>query len=410
MKPESSPPNRRAARRNFLKLGVTLSGALAGCNPAKTPEAKTEDEPNRLGKPMSQYGERSPFEKASRSTPPKTPESGSTRTPLADCYGTITPPSLHFERHHSGVPTIDPAQHRLMIHGLVSRPLILTVDEIRRLPSITQVHFVECSGNGSSEWGEKTAATAQASHGLASCSEWTGVSLALLLAEAGIQPEAKWLLADGADACHMQRSVPIHKALDDAMIAYAQNGEAIRPEQGYPMRLLLPGFEGNTNVKWLRRIKATAEPTYTRDETSKYTDLLADGKARMFTFELEAKSVITHPSGGQKMGKPGPFEIRGLAWSGRGRIDKVEVSTDGGKSWHAAQLQEPRMPKAFTLFRLPWTWDGGEVTVLSRCTDQTGYVQPTRDELVAARGLNSNYHNNSIKAWKVAADGSVTNA
>ncbi|MFN7921375.1 MAG: sulfite dehydrogenase [Bryobacteraceae bacterium] len=400
-------------RRRFLKWTTALGGALTACSSGEKKQASAaEDEgPGQLGKPVSKYGERSGFEKTARLTPDtKTPEAASSRTPLAEIYGIITPNALHFERHHSGVPALDPAQHKLMIHGMVQRPLVLTVDELKRLPSVSRVHFVECSGNSGGEWGTKTSPDVQRSHGLSSCAEWTGVPLKLLLEEAGLQPNAQWLIAEGADACKMSRSVPVKKALDDALIAYAQNGEALRPEQGYPLRLLLPGWEGNINVKWLRRLQVTDAPGYTKDETSKYTDLLADGKARMFTFELDAKSVITRPSGGQKLAGPGFHEITGLAWSGRGKITRVEVSTDGGATWQPAQLQEPVLSKAFTRFRFPWKWDGKETVLVSRCSDETGYLQPTREELVAARGMNSNYHCNVMKPWKVAADGSVKNA
>jgi sulfane dehydrogenase subunit SoxC len=337
----------------------------------------------------------------------RTPEAASSRTPLADLHGIITPASLHFERNHSGVPSIDPAHHRLMIHGLVERPLILTTEELQRLPSISRIHFLECAGNSGGEWGPKTAPDVQRSHGLASCSEWTGVPLRVLLEEAGLKPGAQWLVAEGADACRMQRSIPLSKALDDILVAYGQNGEALRPEQGYPLRLVVPGWEGNINVKWLRRIKVSDQPTYAKDETSKYTELMPDGKAWIFTFPMDAKSVITHPSGGQKLAQPGFHEIRGLAWSGRGRIRGVEISTDAGATWKKAQLQEPVLPRAFTRFRLPWSWDGREVVLISRATDETGYVQPSRDQLVAQRGTNSQYHCNAVKAWRVGADGSV---
>jgi sulfane dehydrogenase subunit SoxC len=286
---------------------------------------------------------------------------------------------------------------------------VFTVEEVKRLPSVTRVHFVECAGNSRSEWGPKTAPDAQQSHGLASCSEWTGALLSELLAEAGVQREATWILAEGADVCHMQRSIPLSKVMDDVLVAYGQNGEAIRPEQGYPLRLVVPGWEGNINVKWLRRLKVADQPYMTRDETSKYTDLMADGSARLFTYEMEAKSVITFPSGGQQLAAPGPYEISGLAWSGRGTITRVEVSLDGGQAWQDAQLQDPRHRMAFTRFRLPWQWDGTEATLVSRCADDSGYVQPTRDDLIAVRGTNSDYHNNCQKAWRVSSTGSVTN-
>ena len=394
-----------ATRRRFLAL--TASGALTACS-TEAPETAAEG-PSRLGKPVSAYGERAQYETETRlrpSTP--TPEEASSLTPLADSHGILTPSALHFERHHSGVPAIDPARYELMVHGLVARPLVFTLSELKRLPSVSRIHFVECAGNSRGEWSANKASTVQVSHGMASCSEWTGVPLRLVLEEAGLAMEAKWLICEGGDACRMSRSLPVEKALDDCLLAYGQNGEAIRPEQGYPLRLLVPGWEGNINVKWLRRIKAVEEPVMARDETSKYTDLLPDGTARQFTFEMEAKSVITFPSGGQSLAGPGFYEVRGLGWSGRGRIEKVEVSADGGQTWQQAEVQEPRLPKAFTRFRLPWKWEGGEAALISRATDDTGYVQPTVQELIAARGPVSDYHNNGQKVWKVGADGKVT--
>ncbi len=248
----------------------------------------------------------------------------------------------------------------------------------------------------------------QLSHGLASCSEWTGVLLADLLDEVGVRPEASWIVAEGADAGLMSRSVPLERALDDVMIAYGQNGEAVRPEQGYPLRLLVPGCEGSISVKWLRRIEVAHMPSMARDETSKYTDLLPDGKARQFTLVMDAKSVITRPSGEQKLDRPGFVEIRGLAWSGRGTISRVEVSTDGGDSWADAEIEGPRLAKAFTRFRSPWRWDGGRHVLMSRATDETGYVQPTLAALLEARGRSTIYHNNRIKAWEVQESGEVT--
>ncbi len=282
------------------------------------------------------------------------------------------------------------------------------MDDLRRLPSVSRVYFVECSGNSGGEWGAKRGGDVQSTHGLASCSEWTGVPLKTVLEEVGLQADAKWLLAEGGDACRMSRSVPIEKAMDDALLAYAQNGDALRPAQGYPLRLLLPGYEGNTNVKWLHVIKVTDEPMMTRDETSKYTDLLPDGKARQFTFDYGSQ-VADHLALRRTEDLPGPgfVEIRGLAWSGRGLIENVEVSTDGGETWQQAELQEPRLPKAFTRFRLPWKWEGDQVTLISRCQDETGYLQPDVEELIADRGSNSIYHNNGRKAWAVNPEGVV---
>ena len=397
----------RSSRRQLLRMGAALSGALV----AKHESAlAAENTPSQLGIPLGPYGERSPYEKAVRwRRDSKTPETGSSFTPLADSVGTITPSSLHYERHHSGIPTIDPAQHRLVIHGMVDRPLSLTVAEIRRLPSVSRTLVLECGGNSGSEWAAKNAPDVQRSYGLASCSEWTGVPLSLLLTEAGVKPGAAWVIAEGADACRMERSISIAKAMNDILLAYGQNGEALRPAQGYPLRLIIPGWEGNSNVKWLHSLKLTDQAYMARDETAKYTDLMPDGTARIFTMQMEAKSVITFPSGGQTLPGPGLYELTGLAWSGRGKVERVEITTDGGRSWVKAQLQEPRLPIAFTRFRLAWRFDGREAVIASRCIDETGYVQPTREELVAARGLNSAYHYNGIKFWKVQADGIVTN-
>jgi sulfane dehydrogenase subunit SoxC len=387
-------------RRDALRLGAALGSGML----ARGEEARS------LGKPLSGYTERSEFVKSARTMrQTKTPEAGSSSTPLAEQYGIITPSALHYERHHAGVPAIDPAKHRLTIHGLVERPLVLTMDEIRRLPSVSRIHFLECGGNSGSEWAVKNGPDVQRSYGLASCSEWTGVPVRLLLEEVGLKPKASWLIAEGADACRMQRSVPIVKALDDAMIAYGQNGEPLRPSQGFPLRLLTPGWEGNVQVKWLQRLHVTDQPYMTRDETSKYSDLMPDGKARIFTLPQEAKSVVTFPSGGHKLPGAGLYELTGLAWTGKGRIEKVEITFDGGKTWQDARLDEPRFRMAFTRFRLPWRWDGQPATIASRATDETGYVQPTRDELVAVRGMNSGYHFNGIKLWRVGADGNVTN-
>src|SRR5262249_27086334 len=398
--------SRRTSRRQMLRIGAAaLGGGLLGRH-----EAAAAESPGKLGIPLGPYGERSPYEKAVRWTrQSRTPETGSSFTPLADSVGTVTPSSLHYERHHSGIPTIDPAQHRLIIHGMVDRPLSLSVADIKRLPSISRTMVLECGGNSGSEWAATTGPDVQRSFGLVSCSEWTGVSLALLLKEVGVRAGASWVIAEGADSCRMMRSVPLEKAMDDALIAYGQNGEALRPAQGYPMRLLLPGWEGNTNVKWLHSLRLVDQPYMARDETAKYSDLMPDGKARIFTYRMEAKSVITFPSGGQALPGRGLYELTGLAWSGSGRIERVEITTDGGKSWVNAQLQEPRLPNAFTRFRLTWRFDGREAMIASRATDQTGYVQPSREELIAVRGTNSGYHFNGMKFWKVHADGTVTN-
>jgi sulfane dehydrogenase subunit SoxC len=410
------------SRRHFLRSGAAVGGAalaggLAGVSEAR---AETDNLPPNVpewmkapGDPMGSqlYGAPSPFEKSVvKNIPKNLPQyiSASGRTPLQDLDGIITPNGLFYERHHGGVPAIDPAQHRLMLHGLVERPLIFTVDDIRRFPSESHIYFLECSGNP--VYKKPYGKTASDLCGLLSCAEWTGVSLKLVLAEAGLKPEAKWIVAEGADAAALTRSIPIEKCLDDAMLVYSQNGERLRPQQGDPLRLLLPGFEGNMNVKWLRRLHVTAEPAYSREETSKYTDLMPDGSAREFTFYMEAKSIITRPSGGQRLSSKGFHEISGIAWSGHGRIRRVDVSVDGGKSWQEAQLQEPILTRALTRFRLPWHWNGEATTIQSRAIDETGYVQPTLAELLAVRGDNHFYHNNAIWPWHIAEGGEVTNA
>jgi len=395
------------SRRWFLRaLSASGAAVMAACG-----RRAPEEPPSLLGSPVKPYGERSPLEQtARRIADTSTPEAAASRTPLQDLNGMITPSSLHFERHHAGVPGLDPARHELMIHGLVDRPLIFTVDELKRLPSVSRIYFVECSGNSRTGWRPVPQPSAQAGHGLTSCSNWTGVPLSVLFKEVGVQPSGRWFIAEGADACRMMRSIPIEKAWDDALVAYGQNGEALRPEQGYPIRLMLPGWEGNASVKWLRRIKVVDAPVMARDETSKYTDLMPDGRARQFTFLMEAKSLITRPSAGQKLGAPGFHEISGLAWSGAGAITRVEVSTDGGATWADAQLQAPVLAKAHTRFTLPWRWDGRETVIAARCTDESGYVQPTREALVAERGLNSDYHCNAIQHWKIHMDGTVVDA
>jgi sulfane dehydrogenase subunit SoxC len=356
------------------------------------------------------YGTPSPFEKNVVKNIPKTLKqytSASVRTPLQELDGIITPNGLFYERHHGGVPEIDPAQHRLMIHGLVERPLVLTMADVRRFPSVSQIHFIECSGNPDFK-AIRAGRTASDLVGLVSCAEWTGVRLRTVLEEAGLKPGARWVIAEGADSAALTRSLPIAKCLDDALLVYSQNGERLRPQQGYPLRVLLPGYEGNMSVKWLRRLNVTDEPAYSREETAKYTDLMPDGTARQFTFTMEAKSVITRPSGTQRI-VPGFNEITGIAWSGRGRIARVEVSVDDGRSWQEAQLQAPVLDKALTRFRLAWSWGGEAAVIQSRATDETGYVQPLFSALAGARGLNSFYHNNAVIPWRIAESGEVSN-
>jgi sulfane dehydrogenase subunit SoxC len=393
-------------RRVLAGLAAGAGAAVAGravAGPAEGPgDFPARDESNSaLGAAPSALGKRSPHEQ-----PRRLAMLGAiSGTPLQALHGTLTPADLHFERHHAGVPAIDPERHRLMVHGMVERPLAFTLADLIRFPSITRTCFIECSGNLHIAAGERT--SPQALCGLTSQSEWTGVALSTLLREVGARPTASWLLAEGGDAALMTRSIPARKAWDDAIIAYAQNGEAIRPEQGYPVRLLLPGWEGNTHIKWLRRIELSDQPFMTREETAKYTDPLADGTARQFSVVMDARSVITHPTYPDRIEK-GWHEIRGLAWTGRGRIRRVEVSVDAGRSWQATRLLGPVLPTAHTRFVLPWRWDGGETEIMSRAIDETGYVQPTRRALIDARGRGSiPYHLNSILAWRIAPDGEV---
>ena len=403
-------------RRIFLKGGAAAAGAFMAFASSESAAAPPETPPGMTmsGAPLSPYGSPAGFEREVTRTlirsQPGTTGAGASRTPLEALEGIITPSGLHFERHHNGVPTIDPAQHQFLIHGMVARPLIFTMATLSRYPMESRIHFLECSGNSGAMYGATPPAqTCGQTHGLVSCSEWTGVPLRLLLEEAGADPRADWILAEGADAAAMSRSVPMAKAKDDALLALYQNGERLRPENGYPVRLFLPGYEGNMSVKWLRRIKVTDTPTMTKDETSKYSDLQTDGKSLLFTYPMEVKSVITRPAPGLKMTGQGLYELSGIAWSGRGKIGKVEVSADGGQTWAEAALSAPVLAYALTRFRIPWKWNGAPAVLKSRATDETGRVQPTRDALIAQHGANVIYHYHAIQAWRVEANGEVKN-
>jgi len=418
------PPS--AARRGFLRRAAALSGgALAagaagsavaqGADLAKNLPPNVPDYSKSLGAPVlaSPYGVPSKYEKnvQRRESPglTRTPHSSVAFTPLQSLFGIITPSGLHFERHHGGVPEIDPHQHRLMIHGMCRNPRIFTMDDLMRFPSVSRVHFIECGANTGMEWGNVAVPTVQYSHGMLACSEWTGVLLSTLLDEVGYDRKAKFVLPEGADAAGLTRTVSMEMALDDVIVAYGQNGEMLRPEQGYPLRLLVPGVQGVSSVKWLRRIEIGDQPWNTREEAIHYIDLMPGGKHRQYTWIQEAKSVITAPSGGQMLLDKGFHEITGLAWSGRGKIRRVDVSTDGGRNWRTAKLQEPVHTKALTRFRIDWNWDGGQALLQSRAIDDTGYVQPNYRQLRAVRGTRSIYHNNAIQTWRVATSGEVGN-
>lgn len=414
------------SRRRFLFAAGSLA-AVAPVGVARAQDGKAppgavyyepaEDPTKEQGRAVAAdggYGSRSQFETEVRWRFPTANENTSwSMTPLDKMLGNLTPSGLHFERHHGGIPTIDPAKHKLILHGMVGTAKQFSMADLKRFPSVTRKYFIECSGNGLTEWNKPTLKTVQGTHGLLSTSEWTGVPFATLAREVGLKDGSSWVLAEGADAAVMTRSIPMEKMLRDALVVYGQNGEALRPEQGYPLRLLLPGYEGNTHIKWLRRLEVSDKPFMTREETSKYTDLLANGKARRFSLEMDAKSVITFPSGTMKLPGPGFYDIQGFAWSGRGRVQAVDVSVDGGKSWYPARLGSAAEPICTVRFSFPWMWDGKPAILQSRCTDETGYVQPTLKELVGIRGSNgaygSIYHLNAIQSWAVNETGEVAN-
>jgi sulfane dehydrogenase subunit SoxC len=388
-----------------LPAGAQQKGA-APAAPAPAPVVPVD--PTKVpGAPTTAVGSRSVFFNPARA--PVGEITGTALTPIQDLTGTITPSDLHFTRIHAGIPTIDPSKHMLLIHGMVDRPIELSIADLKRFPAVTRTYFIECSGNGRAAYRTpKPDMTPQQVDGMISQSEWTGIPLDTLFHEVGVQKDAKYFLAEGGDACLLARSIPVSKGRDDAIVAYAQNGEPLRPEQGFPIRLLLPGYEGNTNVKWLRRIKLGPEPFMTRWETAKYTDPLPGGKIREFSFEMDAKSIITSPAYPERLSGTGWWPITGLAWSGRGRIARVDVSTDGGTSWVEAELLSPLTPRAMVRFQYMWQWNGDEHLIMSRAVDDQGYVQPTMAQLRAARGPGTDYHFNSIRGWRIARNGVVT--
>ena len=413
-----------SSRRAFLRGTLAASGALAAGaanamppqkgNPANQPP-NVPDWSRSLGDGVAvrPYGKPSSFEKdvirrdvewltASR-------ESSVSFTPLHALDGPITPNGLCFERHHSGIAEVDPADYRLVLHGLVDKPLMFTLDDIKRMPRVNRPYFCECAANSGMEWRGAQLNGCQYTHGMVHCVMYTGVPLKTLLNEAGV-PNAKWLLLEGGDSAAMTRSLPMAKALDDVLIAYRMNGEMLYPENGYPVRAVIPGWEANMWVKWLRRIEVGDQPWHHREETSKYTDLLENGKARRFTYVMDAKSVITNPSPQAPLNHKSGFTVlSGIAWSGRGRIARVDVSTDGGRNWRTAMIDGPVLDRALTRFYFEFDWDGRELLLQSRAMDETGYVQPSKNELRKIRGVNSIYHNNGIQTWHVQKNGEVEN-
>lgn len=413
----------RAARRSFMRqAAVAAGGALASASALAQATAGKSSAPNlpswtrSLGPGVATtgYGQPSKYEGAvqRRQSPglTRTPQSSVSFTPLQNLFGIITPSGVHFERHHSGLAEINPAQHRLLIHGLVKRPIVLSMDDILRFPSVSRMHFIECGANSGMEWGNVAVPTVQYTHGMLACSEFTGVPLATLLDEVGYdKARGRFVLAEGADGSALTRTVPMEFALDDVLVVYGQNGEMLRPENGYPLRLLVPGVQGVSSVKWLRRLEVGDQPWNTREESLHYVDLMPNGLHRQYSGVQEVKSVITSPSGGQKLLDKGYYQITGLAWSGRGRIKRVDVSTDGGRSWRTAVLQEPVMSKCLTRFRIDWNWDGSPAYLQSRAVDETDHVQPAMAALREVRGTRSIYHNNAIQTWALQANGEVWN-
>lgn len=408
-------------RRNLLKGGALLSGAaLTGAAlPARANDpAITNLQPwmQELGDGVDAmpYGVPSQYEAhvKRRTVEWLTADrvSSINFTPLHELDGIITPNGLCFERHHGGAAHIDPAQHRLMINGLVDKELVFTMKDILRFPRENRIYFLECAANSGMEWRGAQLNGCQFTHGMIHNVMYTGVPLRLLLEEAGLKTSAKWLMPEGADASAMTRSIPLQKALDDCLVAFKMNGEALRPEQGYPLRLVVPGWEGNMWIKWLRRIEVGDEPWHHREETSKYTDLMENGKARRFTWEMDCKSIITNPSPQAPiLHKSGHTVLTGLAWSGRGTISRVDITLDGGKNWHAARMDGLSFDKSMHRFYFEFDWDGKPLLLQSRAHDSTGYVQPTKDELRAVRGENSIYHNNGIHTWYVDENGEAEN-
>src|SRR5258707_11392781 len=410
-------------RRAFLRGGAALAAAMTGYSAQPAAAAPLAEDPwsQAPGGNVPAYGVPSRFEKGvarTLSNPNAEPRTQHARTPHQLLQGSMTPNGLHFVISHAGDPDIDPGAHRLAIHGLVRRPLVFTLDALARYPMVSRMTFLECGGNSAPLFSPSPVqASVQALHGLASCAEWTGVMLSTLLEEAGVDPKAKWLIAEGADAPALSRSVPLGKALDDAMVALYQNGERLLPGNGYPMRLLLPGWDGNMNAECLRRLKLVDQPGMTYYESRTYAQILPGGKSYQFYFLQEVKSFITHPSPGLAMKGPGFYEISGVAYSGNGRISRVMVSADGGRSWAQAALQQPVLSKAFTRFRVPWRWDGQPAILQSRASDEAGNVQPLRAEFVAARGQTDkpvatplafpNQHYNSITSWGIGSDGEI---
>jgi len=419
----------RHGRRDFIRgaFAAALAGSAATRAAAQANPVPAEGgDPNilnlppwstGLGQPVvtDGYGKPSQYE----SNVQRRPSPGLTQTtqasvsfaPLQSLFGIVTPSGLHFERHHQGWWDVDPSRHRFMINGMVKTPKVFTMDEIMRLPSVSRFHFIECGANTGMEWGNVAVPTVQYSHGMLSCSEFTGVPLITLLEMAGADRSGgRFVLAEGADGSSMTRTIPIELVKSgQVLVAYGQNGEMLRPENGYPLRLVVPGVQGVSWVKYLRRVKVDDAPWNTKDEAVHYIDLMPDGLHRQYSSIQECKSVVTTPSGGQVLLDKGFYNVSGLAWSGRGKITRVDVSVDGGRNWRTARLQTPVLDKCLTRFNIDWVWDGKPAIVQSRAMDDTGFVQPSYKQLRAVRGTRSIYHNNAIQSWLVQESGEVKN-
>lgn len=410
-------------RRSLLKAGLAggaaaLSGSALAASGAGDPANRAPnvaDWSRMLGEGVDArpYGKPSKYEahvvKRDVEWLTASRESSVNFTPLHELDGIITPNGLCFERHHAGIAVVDPTDYQLMINGLVDKPLILSLDDLKRLPRVNRAYFCECAANSGMEWRGAQLNGCQFTHGMVHCVMYTGVPLKIILEEAGVKTNARWIMAEGGDAAAMNRSIPLTKAMDDCIIAFKMNGEALREENGYPARLVVPGWEANLWIKWIRRIEVGDEPWHAREETSKYTDLLENGRARRFTFVMDAKSVITSPSPQMPLKHKGQNVISGIAWSGRGAIKRVDVSMDGGRNWVAARIDGPVLPRALTRFYVDFQWNGDDLLLQSRAMDETGYVQPTKAELRAIRGVNSIYHNNGIQTWHVMPSGEIEN-
>jgi sulfane dehydrogenase subunit SoxC len=415
----------RKARRSFMGKALAMGAGAVGAKSALAAPAVGDGDPailqlpphsTGLGQPVAAtgYGNPSKWEKniQRRQSPGLTqvPQASVSFCPLQSLFGIITPSGLHFERHHQGWWDIDPSLHRLMLNGLVREPRVFTMDDLMRLPSVSRIHFIECGANSAMEWGNSAVPSVQYTHGMISCSEFTGVRLSTLLEICGADTKVgRYLLAEGADGSSMTRTIPMANALDDAIVAWGMNGEMLRPENGYPLRLVVPGVQGVSWVKYLRRIEVGDQPFFTKDEEIHYVDLMPNGMYRQFTSVQECKSVITTPSGSQTLLDRGFYNITGLAWSGRGKVKRVDVSVDGGRNWRTARLEGPILSKALTRFNIDWEWDGSPAILQSRAVDDTGYVQPKINQLRAVRGTRSIYHNNAIQSWRVAETGDVSN-